>query len=527
MSPRIGGHGYRVDSILGSAWRALASSEFRKAAGEFARAVSLDPARGDAWLGFAIALWRGGDRFAALGAARKAVDMAPTLADAHTVVGAIQRQIGNLEGATRALGAARELDPHNPKILRLLSDVYRRARRPADALTAARRALEIDPSSIESLTCLADATLANEELADAETLYRVALAVDRRVLRATFGLGRVALARADWKEAQAFFERALDIAPNDADVRYNLALLHLRFGRYREGFAAYPAIMDTDSDGARYYYHYGGVPRWNGEALNGRRLVIASDQGLGDHIMMARFLTTLPVHDPPIVVETPPALMALFQCNFVNVQFERFTHWRPANSFDLHIPITQLPCLAGIAAASDICGNAYLNADPLRVQDWMARLGGSRNVRHVGIVWHGNRMNTRERWRAAPLRCWAPLAKVPGLLFHSLQLDATEAEKADAPFPFSSTRAVSEDMNDTAALMTALDAIVSVDTSTVHLAGALGRPTWLANPLVSDFRWGIDGTESPWYSSVRIVRQTTCDDWEPVFQTIAAELSTR
>jgi Flp pilus assembly protein TadD len=515
-----------VDSILGSAWRALAISRFRKAQGEFASAVSLDPTRGDAWLGFAIALWRGGDRFAALGAARKAADMTPELVDAHTVVGAIQRQIGNLDGAAHALGVARELDPTNPEILRLLSDVYRRARRPADALTTVRRALEIDPSSIESLVCLADAMLANEELAEAERIYRVVLTLDRCVLRAAFGLGRVALARTDWKEAQAFFERALDITPNDPDVRYNLGLLHLRFGRYREGFAAYPAIMETDSDGARYYYHYEGVPRWSGEALNGRRLVIASEQGLGDHIMMARFLRTLPIHDPPIVVETPPTLMALFQRNFVNVQFERFTHWRPAKAFDIHLPIMQLPCLAGIAAASDICGNAYLRADPLRVQDWKARLGGSRNVRHVGIVWHGNRTNTRERWRAAPLRNWAPLAKVPGVHFHSLQLDATEAEIADAPFPLSPIRTVSEDMNDTAALLTALDAVVSVDTSTVHLAGALGRPTRLANSLVSDFRWGIDCVESPWYSSVRIVRQTICNDWEPVFQTIAAELKT-
>ena len=451
--------------------------------------------------------------------------MAPESADAHTVVGAIQRQIGDLEGAARALGVARELDPANAGILRLLSDVYRRALRPADALTAVSHALEIDPSSIESLVCLADAMLANEELADAERIYRVALALDRRMLRAAFGLGRVALARADWKEAEAFFERALDITPDNPDVRYNLALLHLRFGRYREGFAAYPAIMDTESDGARYYYHYQGVPRWNGEALNGRKLLIASDQGLGDHIMMVRFLKTLTVDQSALVVETPAPLVTLFQRNFANVRFERFTHWRPASTLDLHIPIMQLPCLAGIAAASDLCGDAYLRADPLRVQAWKARLGGSRNVRHVGIVWHGNRTNTRERWRAAPLRSWAPLANVPGVHFHSLQLDATEAEIADAPFALSPTRLDSEDMSDMAALLTALDAVVSVDTSTVHLAGALGRPTWLANSLVSDFRWGIDGVDSPWYSSVRLVRQTTCDDWEPVFQTIAAELT--
>lgn len=514
-----------MESLFSTAWRTLAAAEFERAQQEFAVAVAREPARGDGWLGLALALWRGGDRFAALGAARKATEAAPGLADAQTVFGAIQRQIGNLAGAARALETAEELDPSNSGILRLLSDVYRRARRPADALAAARRALDLDSASIENHVCLADALTANEELTLAESSYRAVLDLDAGALRAAFGLGRVALARADWNEAHVWFERALAIDSGDADVRYNLALLHLRFGRYGEGYAAYPAIMDTESDGARYFYHYHGIPRWNGEPLHGRRLVIASEQGLGDHVMMARFLPTLPAHAPPIVVETPAPLLPLFQRNFVNVQFERFTTWRPAESVDLHLPMMQLPCLAGVATASDICGDAYLRADDGRVRAWKERLGETRNARHVGIVWHGNRTNTRERWRAAPLRSLAPLAQVRGVHFHSLQLDATEAELAAAPFALSATRLAGDDMEDTAALMTALDAVVSVDTSTVHLAGALGRPTWLANSLVSDFRWGIDGVRCPWYSSVRIIRQTTCDEWEPVFQTIATELN--
>ncbi len=114
---------------------------------------------------------------------------------------------------------------------------------------------------------------------------------------------------------------------------------------------------------------------------------------------------------------------------------------------------------------------------------------------------------------------------MPGVRFHSLQLDADEAEIATAPFALAPAHRLLGDMNDTAALMTALDAVISVDTSTLHLAGALGRPAWLPNPLVSDYRWRIDGVETPWYDSVRIIRQTAADDWTPVFRTIAAELS--
>jgi tetratricopeptide (TPR) repeat protein len=512
-------------SSLGRAWRALGAADFFQARNEFASVVLETPGHAEAWLGLTLALWRAGDRFAALGTARKTVTTDPTLLDAQLVLGAIQRQIGDIIGAVKTLEAARHLDPENPETLRHLSDIYRRARRPEDALETATLALKLEPESIQNLVSLGDALLANELLAGAERAYRVALALNAREVRAVFGLGRVALLQADWPAAQRHFERALAISPGDQDVHYNLALLHLRSRRYREGFAAYPAIMDTDSDSARFYYHHERVPLWSGEAINGRRLLISSDGGLGDHLMMARFFQRLPTVEPPVVVETPPPLLALFQRNFANIHFERFSHWRTPNTIDVHLPIMQLPCVFNIARSSDISGELYLHPDPEKLRTWRARLSQDPTVRNVGIVWRGNPQTSRDRWRSAPLRHWAPLAKVPGVAFHSLQYDATEAEIAAAPFPVVPTHLSIGNMDDTAALMTALDAIISVDTSTIHLAGGLGRPTWLANSLVSDFRWEIDRIDSPWYSSIRVVRQTVTDDWEPVFRTIASELA--
>ncbi len=475
-------------------------------------------------LGLARELWRNGDRFAALGAARKAVEIAPDDARAYVVFAAIQRQVGYVDGAVRALEVACELEPADPDMLRMLSDVYRRARRAPEALAAAEGALKAEPS-LESLVCLGYAQLANDALAQAEETFRTALADDGWDARSWLGFARVAGARADWVAASAALECAREIAPADPDVRYASALMNLRFGHYAEGYAEYPAIMDTDSDGARYYYHYQGVPRWTGDALNGRRLVIASDQGLGDHIMMARFFAGLPDGSPPVTVEVPPTLLGLFRRNFPNVHFAEFTHWQPPSTWDAHLPITQLPCLQGIASAADISGAPYLRAEPQLVELWRERLGTRRNLRNVGIIWQGNTQNTRDRWRAAPLRFWEPLTAVRGVRFHSLQLDADTADVATAPFAIAPAHRLIGDMHNTAALMTALDAVISVDTSTLHLAGALGRPAWFPNPLVSDYRWRIDGTETPWYDSVRIIRQTVADDWTPVFRTIAGELS--
>jgi len=515
------------DPRLGTSWRALAAGRVIDARNGFAAIVMETPERGDAWIGLTLALWRGGDRFAALGAARKALDVNPDAVDAPLILAGIQRQVGDIAGARGTLEAARERYPDQADLLRLLADVYRRARQPAEALAAAQRALEIDGSSLASLVAFGDALVANERYEGAEKAYRIALALDRRNVGAAFGLGQVALKRADWTGAQYAFEAAREIAPDDPDIRYNLALLHARFGRYAEAVAGYPAIMNTASDEARYYYHHEGVPLWRGDDLAGRRLVIASDQGLGDHLMMARYFTRLAHLSPAVVVETPPPLFALFRRSFPQLRVERFTHWQPAYTMDVHLPITQLPCVANLTSAADIDGRPYLRADPARVADWRTRFGHAPNVRHVGIVWHGNPKNARERWRGTTLDAWAPLATLRDVRFHSLQVGAGDDELAAAPFPLLPTHRAIADMEDTAAAMTALDAIVTVDTSTVHLAGALGRPTWLANPLLSDFRWGIDGETTPWYASVRIVRQRVTDEWGPVFQTIATALAAR
>lgn len=473
-------------------------------------------------LALALAFWRSGDRFAALGAARRAAAATPDDARAHIVFAAIQRQVGYIDGAVLALERARALEPDNVEMLRMLADMYVRAGRFPEALRVAEAAFAADPSPASEIA-FGNALLENDALAEADARFGRVLAGDARDVRAWIGRARTASARADWPAARAAYERALELAPGDPDVRCGLARLDLRFGRYAEGYAGYPAVMDSDAEGARYYYHREGIPRWDGAALAGRRLVISADQGLGDHIMMARFFDSLPAATPAVTVETPPPLVTLFARNFTHVHIARFTHWAPPATWDVHLPITQLPCLVGVRNPSEVTRNAYLRADPERVRAWQRRLADDPQLRNVGIVWHGNRKNPSERWRGAPLHHWEPLAHVAGVRFHSLQLGAGNEEIRAAPFPLA-TYAPFADMDDTAALMVALDAIISIDTATVHLAGALGRPAWLPNALVCDNRWGVDGVATPWYPSVRVIRQTVSGDWAPVFRTIAAEL---
>jgi hypothetical protein len=162
----------------------------------------------------------------------------------------------------------------------------------------------------------------------------------------------------------------------------------------------------------------------------------------------------------------------------------------------------------------------YLIADPAR--NVRENGVGASDVREIGIAWRGNPKNRRERWRSAPLEAWAPLANVPGVRYHALALGVSDEERSRAPFPLH-TYAFA-DMEETAGFVRSLDTVVTVDTSIVHLAGALGVPTVLANPVNSDFRWGIERTDCPWYASVEIVRQSDPGRWDDVFARIAERL---
>jgi hypothetical protein len=252
-------------------------------------------------------------------------------------------------------------------------------------------------------------------------------------------------------------------------------------------------------------------------------LFVAYEQGLGNQIAMARFFERLRPLGSNVTVETPPEMLGLMRRSFPDLRFAEFTTWQPLDRMDVHLPLMQLPAVLQVASERDFAAPAtYLRPDPVRVNVLRQKLGIRPGQRNVGVVWHGNRSSARERWRVAPLSAWKPLAGVTGTRFHSLQFEATPAELAAAPFDLEATHELIADMDDTAALVTLMDLVVSVDTSVIHLAGALGRPAWLPLSVRSDYRWGVGRSNSPWYSTLRNFRQRTLDDWRGVFGEIAA-----
>ena len=449
----------------------------------------------------------------------------PDFLAAQLTLGTLSGWLGAARGAIAALEDAYRLAPHDGSVVRALADALRTGRRLPEALAMARRAVELEPESAAGYLCLGDALLACGTPQPADDAYQRALALDPQAALAECGRGAVRLANAQWQAARDAFERALALDPHCAEARYNVALLDLRFGNYGAGFHGYPAIMKTAEQRPRYYYYYAGVPLWDGTALADRRLVVAYEQGLGNQLMMARFFDRLPRFGESIAIEAPPPIHALLRRNFPGLTFVAFTHWQPLDVMDVHVPLMQLPTVLRVGRAAELTRRMpYLTADATRVAELREALQLQTNVRHVGIAWHGNRENPFERWRAAPLPAWAPLAAVKGVRFHSLQFGATRDELAAAPFPLAPTHEHIGTLDDTAALAALMDLVITIDTSTAHLAGALGRPTWMPNSLLTDYRWGTEGGTTPWYPTLRMFRQRERDAWAPVFEAIAAEL---
>jgi len=266
--------------------------------------------------------------------------------------------------------------------------------------------------------------------------------------------------------------------------------------------------------------------RWDGSPLAGRTILLHAEQGLGDTLQFVRYASLVKRRGGTIIVECQPPLVKLLTgCPGID-QVVAYGDALPP--FEFHAPLMSLPAIFGTTVETIPQEVPYLLADPELRQKWRGELEGMREFK-VGIVWQGRPEPPWVGNRSIPLRKYAPLAQVPGVKLFSLQkgpgveqLVASSVEVTDfgprldeATGPFL----------DTAALMRNLDLVITSDTATAHLAGALGVPVWVAIPVAPDWRWMLNRTDSPWYPTMRLFRQTNLGDWDTVFAQMATELN--
>jgi tetratricopeptide (TPR) repeat protein len=486
-------------------------------------AVAMQPGNARARNNLAVALAQAGRPAEALPHLHEALRLEPTYAEAGCNLGNV---LGGLNRRDEALAAYRQALAQRPDHFGVLNNMgllLQEMNRPGEAAVLLRQAARLRPEAAEAHNNLGLALADLGRFDQAEASYHEALRLSPAYAEAHSNLGCTYKEAGRLEEALACFDMALRFLPSSRSGRYNRSLTLLQAGRWPEGWQDYEFRWGRKSMPERPF----AQPRWDGSSVEGKTVLVWSEQGLGDAIHFVRFVPLLCERGARVVLECPGFMIPLLStCAGID---EVVAEGKELPAFDVQVPMMSLPGLLGVSVANVPGRVPYLTAQAERVAAWRQRLPEDGTFR-VGIVWQGNVHFGHDRWRSAPLRAFAPLAGVPGVELVSLQKGPGLEQLDELRGRFAVTRHEGEldgeggAFVDTAALMKCLDLVVCVDTAAGHLAGALGVPVWLALSGMPDWRWLREREDTVWYPSMRLFRQQTLGDWREVFKWMEGEL---
>ena len=509
-----------ADSHLGHGLVLHQTGRTREALGPLQSALRLAPGRQDAWSALARALLVLGEYDAADLAAVQAVALAPSLAAAHCDLGDVRHARGAHAAAADCYRAAIALQPDLAVAYCHLSNALYDLRQFEHAAAAATAALAIAPADAAALCNLGNALQPLLRFAEAEAAYRQAVRLQPDSAAFHSNLGVVLTAQGRLDEALAAQRRALALAPEFIDANYNHAITLLMAGAYDAGWRQYEWRWRLPWSPPRGF----AQPMWAGEDLAGRTILLHPEQGLGDTLQMVRYAPLVAARGGRVILEVQAPLVRLMRA--LAGPAEVVALGDPLPPFDVHCPLFSLPRVFATTLAT-VPATPYLAADPALAPAWSAKLGPRTGPR-VGLVWAGAERIGRHvnRERSIALAQFAVLTGIAGLRFYSLQKGEAAADLRAAPDGLDVIDLMADvaDFADTAALVAQLDLVISVDTSTAHLAAAMGKPVWLLSRYNGCWRWLSGRQDSPWYPGLVVHRQSEPGAWGPVFARLRDDL---
>ncbi len=435
---------------------------------------------------------------------REILAVEPQHADARHLLGVISHQQGEHAFAIEAIRDAIVRNPDFHGYHHNLGCIYLDLCRFQEAIASFSRSLELAPDSAESHYNLATALRSVGRLDEAEAACKQALRLKPRYAEARSNLGIVLEEQGRFSESLAAFTEALQLEPNYADAYLNRALLQLLLGNFAAGWRDYDWLWKASVAPQNRSF---SEPRWQGEPIAGRTILLHAEQGLGDTLHFIRYAPRLAYQGAKVLVACQPALVQLVRsCWGVNAVFATDEELPP---FDLHVPLPGLPAVF-CSMPDDLPAKVpYLFPDAGRVERWRRELLADPAFK-VGIVWQGEPQHRRDHYRSIPLAEFAPLVDVAGVRLYSLQKQFGSEQLNRVPWAGRVVNLADRlaDFTDTAAVMQSLDLIVTCDTAAAHAAGAVGVPVWVVLSCVPDWRWLLARDDSPWYPTMRLVRQS-------------------
>jgi len=497
------------------------------ATARFEQALALKSDYVEAGCNLGVALQQQGQLDAAIVRLRQVLALKPGYPEAHYNLGlALERQ-GRAVDAIASIERALALRPDYPEALQSLGALLHQQDRLDDAASCYERAVTLRPAHPESWYGLGSTRHRLGQRDAALVCYEKAIALRPDYPEAYSNLALIRKDQDDLAGALDVLDRALALRPDFAEAQLNAAMIRLLTGDLAAGWRQYEARWHSSQlDPDRRAL---AMPRWDGSAGDGRTILVWAEQGLGDSLQFCRYVPPLVERGWKVVVEVPDSLVRLLQGLTGAIVLP--IGGAAALKIDCHCPMMSLPLLFETSLDTIPATIPYLAALPADIARWQPALADSGDTVKIGLVWAGNpgklsalhaAVDTR---RSVTLDRLAPLLAVEGARFVSLQKDR-RAEEDPAAWGIIDPMAAVGDFADTAAIMAQLDLVIAVDTSVVHLAGALGTPVWLLNRFDNCWRWLRGRDDSPWYPTLRQFRQPVLGDWDSVIAEAAEALAT-
>jgi tetratricopeptide (TPR) repeat protein len=490
----------------------------------FDKAVQLKPDSAELWRNLGSVLVQLNRDNEALLSYQHALKLQPNDFDAASKGGVLLHRQQRWAEALACFDLCETLRPDQVPILLLRAIAHRGLGNYESYLADSQRAHALEPDNAEGCNNIGDAQqlLGREHEAIAWFDKALALLPENPTILTNKACAIGQMQR--FEEADAIYSRIKLVAPNHAMAEWNQALLKLLMGDFAAGWAGREARWRVPS--LSMHYPKFKQPMWRGEdTAPGTTLLVHVDEGLGDTIQFARYVPIIAARGMRVVLVVADALLPLLsgltgvaQC--LPLSAAELPH------FDMHCPLSSLPFVLGTTLDTIPAATAYLPLPPTeRVQAWERWLGPHDRPR-IGLAWSGNITHKNDRNRSIPLQSLTRILHA-GATFVSLQKDPRPADRTvlTGRHDIIDLTDRLDDFSETAALVSCLDLVITADTSIAHLAGALGRPTWIMLPFTPDYRWLLNREDSPWYSSVRLFRQDAARDYAPVLDRIRGELA--
>lgn len=466
-----------------------------------------------------VSACQNGDFKTALEFVLKAIEINSNVPKYYNTFGVILAQAGSEQAAVKAYRKAIELNNDYGEAYNNLGNCLQKQNKYAESIEYYDKAINLNPEYAEAYNNLAAAHYKLGNFKTAIENCRKAIKLKDNYAEAYNTLAAALQAEKRFDEAIECYNKTVEYAPDYAEARYSRGMLYLCHGEFAKGWDDYQWRLKTDKTKVTLRYD---KPWWQGENFKGKTILVQAEQGFGDSIQFVRYLPMVKERGGTVILAEKPELIGLFRnLEGIDEIVDTAKVIEGNVKYDLYITLLSLPKIFDTKIDNIPAQIPYLSAEASKILFWHDKI--KTETFKIGIVWAGNPIHGNDRNRSCALKDFIQLAKIKNVTLFSLQKGPGIEQMKSWPgdMELIDLGQEFEDFTDTAAAIENMDLTISVDTSVIHLAGAMGKTAWALIPCEPDWRWMLNRQDTPWYPTIRLFRQKQYGSWEELFHRVA------